>query len=229
MGKVYLLIKQTMNTLVVLCAIVAVTCAGVVQQKAAATEKRNDWDGWTRPSFCRGLDCPVYDLVESQEGFELRSYKSGVWVSTQTESIDYTDSQNGEMFQKLFRYISGANVRDETIEMTAPVINRIIPGSGPNCKSTFRMSFYMEWSKQGSAPEPTESGVFLETLPPMSVYVGHFSGYASMDDYITNVMTLGAAIGDESKFNTGYWFAAGYDSPFQPFFRRNEVWLVARD
>merc|ERR1711893_328185 len=217
-----------MNRLLILAACVAVAFAGTVQKKTENTaEKKNDWDGWYKPSFCRENDCPVYDLLERTDAYELRSYKAGQWVSTQIEDIDYPESN--PMFMRLFRYIDGANDREEKVEMTSPVITRIIPGSGPNCKSTYRMSFYIEWSKQNTAPVPTESGVFLETLPAMNIYTTSFGGFPTIQDYLNKVIELGAAIGDERLFNTGFWYRVGYDSPWRPFNRHNEVWLVARD
>merc|ERR1712179_711696 len=97
--------NDKMNTLVLLCACVVVALAGTVPQ----TEKKNDWEGWEKPAFCRTNDCPVYDLVETAEGYEKRSYKAGQWVSTEIEDIDYPESN--PMFMRLFRYISGTNDR----------------------------------------------------------------------------------------------------------------------
>jgi len=55
-----------MKVLVVLAALLAVTCAAATQQKAAVSPKRNPWDGWTKPSFCRGLDCPPFTRSETE-------------------------------------------------------------------------------------------------------------------------------------------------------------------
>ena len=85
----------------VLTACLAVALAGVTH--------KNDWEGWEKPAFCRTNDCPVYDLVETAEGYEKRSYKAGQWVSTEIEGIDFIEPN--PMFQRLFRYISGANDR----------------------------------------------------------------------------------------------------------------------
>lgn len=51
-------------------------------------------------------------------------------------------------FMKLFRYISGTNSKQAKIPMTAPVLTKIEPGQGPNCESTFVMSFYQPYSLQ---------------------------------------------------------------------------------
>jgi hypothetical protein len=51
-------------------------------------------------------------------------------------------------FMKLFDYISGGNSAKTKIPMTAPVVTKIEPGQGPNCESTFTMSFYNPYSYQ---------------------------------------------------------------------------------
>jgi hypothetical protein len=53
-------------------------------------------------------------------------------------------------FMKLFGYISGTNSKQATIPMTSPVLTKIEPGSGPNCESTFTMSFYQPYNLQVS-------------------------------------------------------------------------------
>lgn len=51
-------------------------------------------------------------------------------------------------FMKLFDYISGANSAKAKIPMTAPVLTKVEPGQGPNCESTFTMSFYNPYNYQ---------------------------------------------------------------------------------
>lgn len=59
-------------------------------------------------------------------------------------------------FMKLFDYISGGNSAKAKIPMTAPVLTKIEPGQGPNCESTFTMSFYNPYNYQVCAG-PTQT------------------------------------------------------------------------
>merc|ERR1711893_204715 len=206
-----------MNTLLVLSACLAV---------AFAAPQKSDTN-WQKPRFCRDLDCPIYTVLQSFNGYELRSYVPGRWSSTVTRSVGW-DGNNG-MFWKLFQYISGANENEETLDMTTPVLTKVEPGSGMFSMTTFTRSFYIEYGRQDSAPAPTADDVFLETLPAINVYVKSFSGYASSDDYERNANELYEMIGDASLIQDDTWFAAGYDSPYQPFNRHNEVWLMATE
>ena len=45
--------------------------------------------------------------------------------------------------QRLFEYISGANLELKRINMTAPVRVLVTPGAGPFCEDHFKISFYV--------------------------------------------------------------------------------------
>jgi len=196
-------------------------CVCLSFQKATKSED----GGWVKPSFCRGNDCPRYAVLEQGEDYELRQYEEAKWVSTEALSID--GSIRSELFRRLFRYIDRNNVNAEKIPMTSPVLNKITPGSGPNCESAFKQSFYLPESHQQNAPAPSAENVYLERMSVMTVYVKSFGGYATEEDYLRNIYALAEAIGDASKYRTDYYMTAGYDSPYQPFNRHNEIWLVA--
>merc|ERR1711976_334935 len=180
---------------------------------------------WVKPDFCRGNDCPRFDVLLTTQGYELREYENALWVSSEGQAMEAGDITS-ILFRRLFRYIDGANENGQKIAMTSPVLTKVTPGSGPNCENLFRRSFYVPYIHQDGAPSPTEEGVFLEEIS-LRVYVRSFGGYASEDDYMENIYLLADDIGDQSKFRTDYFITAGYSSPYQPFNRHNEVWLIA--
>lgn len=95
----------------------------------------------------------------------------------------------------MYSYISGENSVKGAIDMTAPVLTKITPGAGPNCNSTFVVSFYVPYAFQvrpllpgGNAqtsnlmiqeagpPAPTNPLVFIQTIGPLTVAVSTFGG-----------------------------------------------------
>ena len=94
--------------------------------------------------------------------FEERAYGVDMWVCTKQLITDIT-SDNG-MFQKLFAYITGANDRQEKIEMTSPV-------STMRQKSTkgeiHEQCFYLY---EKDPPKPTAEDVYLVKREAMNVY-----------------------------------------------------------
>ena len=88
------------------------------------------------------------------------------------------------------------------------------------------MNFYVPAKFANNPPMPTSSNVMIKEIPETTVAVARFGGYASIDDYIENRDALVKALGDVSKdYDTVNMISAGYDAPFKPFFRRNEVLL----
>lgn len=110
--------------------------------------------------------------------------------------------------------------------MTAPVSTKVEPGAGPNCESTFTVSFYIPPGHQENPPKPTNPDVFIENRPEMTVFVQKFGGFANDESWIENARILTEKLEGKQKFETGYWYTAGYNSPFQLVGRTNEVWFV---
>jgi hypothetical protein len=186
--------------------------------------------GWTAPAFCKGLDCPKFTVVKQLgDGVELRRYEPGSWVSTSGTGMQKDSAMRGS-FMKLFDYISGGNSGKTKIPMTGPVLTKIEPGQGPNCESTFTMSFYNPYTYQGAnaanVPKPTGSGVFISNLPAMEVYVMPYGGFSNpameQQKAAELIKKLEAA---KEPFSTTHWFTAGYDSPYQLANRHNEIWV----
>jgi len=192
---------------------------------AAPPSPKNEW---VKPAFCNSNDCPKFVTAETGDGYELRRYEPAVWVSTSFTAFKYEEGSR-DAFNRLFRYIQGANADGAKIKMTSPVASMFKPGTGPNCKSNFTMSFYIPYSIQSNAPAPTEATVFLESVPETSVYVRSYPGYTTEEDVMNNVMALSQAVGDSTKFHREFFYRSGYDSPYKWWDRHNEVWLMAKN
>lgn len=178
-----------------------------------------------KPKFCGGLECPEFNTLASEGKIEIREYQESNWVSTKMSG-----ENNSSGFMTLFSYISGKNENNEKMAMTAPVLKKIqakTPFTSDETLST--MSFYLGskyQNGQGQAPKPTNDNTFLETIAYKKVAVIVFSGYSNKQKEQEQLMILGDYLKKNNiKFNTEYYFTAGYDSPFKFLWRHNEVWI----
>ena len=174
------------------------------------------------PSFCHDLDCPPFEVVEALpiQGLELRAYPATTWVSTNVSGISY-DQAVGTGFMRLFKYISGDNMGEVKIAMTAPVLVEVLPGPGPTCGTDFTISFY---SPTPNPPEPSSKLVYVESGEAARYYVLSYGGWATEKEVLKrakeladDLISLGRSF-DDSTFVT-----AGYDSPFRLLHRHNEI------
>jgi len=175
------------------------------------------------PSFCNDLSCPRFTVVETHDEYEVRQYAASRWVTTNMTGVDF-DSAQYDLFMRLFNYISGDNIAKAKVNMTCPVIDRIIPGQGPACEDNFTMSFYLP----EEAPAPSSDLVYFTDMPSMLVYVRSFSGFSSMPKYLKAAVDLTAALPSGTQYHTSFWYANGYDSPFKLMNRHNEVWFIGK-
>lgn len=186
------------------------------------------------PSWCRGIDCPSYAVVEKTAAYEGRRYAAAKWMSTIVTGMDYDKAINVG-FMRLFHYIGGDNDKKSKVAMTAPVRVRVIPGAGPFCESNFTVSFFVPFAKgstqkQISPPTPTDPEVFEDDIAETVVYVSEFGGRPTIDDILKKADDLGDALEKDGKaFTHDHFVSAGYDPPFKIFNRHNEVWFFAAD
>lgn len=179
------------------------------------------------PWFCHSLDCPHFDLLAVFDKVEKRVYAEGKWASTLVQDVTY-DKAVTAGFYRLFDYISGANVEKKKIEMTAPVKVEVTPSQGPFCKSTFKVSFFVPYALQDSAPEPSSPDVFIETMEETTFYVSSYGGWSSETKVLDAAERMIDTLEAKSlQFNATTFYSAGYDSPFRLTHRHNEVWIPA--
>jgi hypothetical protein len=167
---------------------------------------------------------PRYEVVGHIGGnVEIRAYAARVAVETPMQN-----SNDGEAFGRLFRYITGANQAGATIAMTVPAqqtgqrIAMTIPVEmgGPNV-----MRFFLPESVARSGPPtPTDPQVHIVKLPPETFAVLRFSGTVTNGSRRSHEAALIAGVTGAGRKPEGTPSLLSYDPPFAlPFVRRNEV------
>merc|ERR1712000_510063 len=86
---------------------------------------------------------------------------------------------SSKMFKKLFRYISGGNQGQESIDMTIPVLSKMTPVENPfgTISMTKDMCFYLGSTHQDNPPAPLDPKVNIVESEEMTVFVHRFGGY----------------------------------------------------
>jgi hypothetical protein len=141
------------------------------------------------------------------------------------------DGNDGAAFERLFRYITGANTTGALISMTAPVAetSRMIPMTVPVETSGNRdmMRFFLPADvARAGAPAPRDKLVQIVSLPSVTLGVIRYSGWPSAAAREDETRKLRAALAKAGKATTGAPIYFSYDPPFTiPALRRNEVAL----
>lgn len=169
------------------------------------------------------LEQPRYRVVSTlADHVEIRSYGPLVAVETQVEGDE------NDAFSRLFRYITGANARDTTIKMTAPVAQsgggRFGGAAAPGATQT--MQFLLPARLAADPPAPTDPRVHVVTVPARTLAVIRFSGSFGRRNLDTHLQELRDVLARNGRTAEGAPIFLGYDPPFTlPFLRRNEVAL----
>lgn len=162
-----------------------------------------------------------YRVVQSEDGFEIRFYPSATLATVYTSAKSYKEL-SGPGFRKLAGYIFGDNSTDTKISMTSPVHMNI-----NNSQSS--MSFVMPSSYTADKlPAPDDKDVKIEKTPDEYVAAIKFGGYASDEDILTYSEKLKKLLDEKSISYYGNFRYLGYDPPFKPFGRRNEIIVSVR-
>uniref|UniRef100_A0A8C5H8F6 Heme-binding protein 1 n=1 Tax=Gouania willdenowi TaxID=441366 RepID=A0A8C5H8F6_GOUWI len=175
--------------------------------------------------FCSETEqCLMFDLICESDEYEVRHYDSVKWVSTTERSI-FMEMAAMKAFKRLYKYIDGGNEKGKKIEMTAPVLIKMVDKKFWQ-KSEYTMSFLLPAEDQENPPTPTDSNV--KFTPDTHVYVQSYGGWMTSWIDKRKADTLSAKLDSiNAKYSKGFHFGAGYNSPMTMFKRHNEVWFVA--
>ncbi|XP_035693369.1 heme-binding protein 2-like isoform X1 [Branchiostoma floridae] len=178
------------------------------------------------------LDSPNHSVVSSSAvrklftrmDYEERKYEGARWTSTTIPDIEHRTAVSTG-FRRLFKYISGHNEKQVRIPMTVPVLTKVEPGDG---QTDFMVSFFAPHADQAEGTaQPSDPEVFNNSLPEMTAYVKTFSGYAKDEDWTKQAELLAKSLdNDGKKYHKDFYYTAGYNSPFKPINRHNEVWYI---
>lgn len=86
-------------------------------------------------------------------------------------SSDWKDTPSSKMFKTLYKYLIGLNEDNKEIEMTRPVINKMIPQRRTR-KYDEEMCFWLglDYDRR-EAPRPSDRKVNIKELDEMTFYV----------------------------------------------------------
>jgi effector-binding domain-containing protein len=172
-----------------------------------------------------------YTVVDSDNNFELRDYDPYVLAETVVEGN--LEEAGDKAFNRLFRYISGANRSREKIAMTAPVsqqpkrekIKMTAPVGQQRVEEGWAVSFMMPAAYTlETLPEPEAPAITLRQVPAHRMAAVRYSGFWSEKGYLRNKRELESWIQEKGLAIAGDPVWARYNPPFMPWFlRRNEV------
>jgi hypothetical protein len=185
-------------------------------------------------SSAMAIEEPSFRVLEHDGAFELREYAPHVVAETRVEAE--FESAGNAAFQRLFRYISGSNVAQQKIAMTAPVtqsrsedggekiamtapVTQVAAGDGYRVAFTLPASYTLE-----TAPTPLDKTIEIRAVPAQLVASWRYSGRWTESNYREHEEKLREQTEKRGLTIAGEPVLARYNPPFMPsFLRRNEV------
>lgn len=177
---------------------------------------------------------PGFKLLEKDGNFELREYAPYIVAETRVEAG--FEEAGSVAFQRLFRYISGDNLAQQKIAMTAPVTQSSGTPRGEKIAMTapvsqvadgraFLVAFTLPSTYTlATAPKPRDPTVRIREVPPQLIACWRYSGRWTLANYRDSETLLRERIKSRGLVVRGEPVLARYNPPFTPWFlRRNEV------
>ena len=159
-----------------------------------------------------------YAVVSSSTEFQVRRYPSHMLV--QVDVRGELGAGAGAGFGPLFRYISGGNAANQSIAMTAPVLQQ---PSGPTQIVSFVLPAGMHADQ---APAPSDPRVRTTAVDERVVAARRFSGSARTGHFSEQGNRLLAAIRTAGLTPVGEVYFARFDPPWKPGILRHNEALV---
>lgn len=172
-------------------------------------------------AFVKNNETYQYKVLEKYDNFEVRKYDAAIFTSVELDSGNY-NSVSSKGFNILAGYIFGDNKEEEKIAMTTPVTMDL--------EDTMTMRFLVpsKYSKD-ELPAPNNEEIIIEEMPERIVAAIRFSGWADDESIEKHQKELARSLEKEGLKHTGGYTFMGYNAPFDPINRRNEVMVELVD
>ncbi|MBD1390778.1 heme-binding protein [Neiella sp. HB171785] len=183
------------------------------------------------------IEQPSYQVLKSEDDFELRQYNSMIVAQSQVRGA--MDDASGDGFRAVADFIFGNNTAasggSEEISMTAPVL--IAPSdNGQQLNSAAAMNdergkwvvgFVMPSQfTLDTLPSPNSDKVVIEPVPERNVAVVTFSGFTGEEKVAAKTQQLLSWMRLQGLTPQSAATLARYNPPWTlPFLRRNEVMI----
>ncbi|XP_026055715.1 heme-binding protein 2-like isoform X1 [Carassius auratus] len=163
-------------------------------------------------SYCTETkECFLFDLVCAGKDYEVRHYGAAKWVTTEAESY-FMEMATARAFRKLYKYITGENEAGAKIDMTAPVIVKVIESASKWQSSVYVLSFLLPSNYQASPPKPTDPSIYFTDTPDMKVYVKSYGGWMMSVVARSQAQSLKTSLDNvQATYETGYYYNVGYN------------------
>ena len=172
-----------------------------------------------------GYEEPKYNIIKSTENYEIRKYEDRLAVE-----VEYSKENSG--FQYLFKYISGANITSEKVNMTVPVTQSVkIDMTTPVTQSTKDGKMLMQFFLPSkftieNAPQPTNKKVQLAIIEGGIYAIIQYSGRLTNKNYLKHYKKLKDHLNKDKINFSEPAIRATFNGPFTlPIFRRNEIMM----
>lgn len=172
-------------------------------------------------AFVKNNETYQYKVLKKYDGFEVRQYEPAIFTSVELDSGSYK-SVSSKGFNVLAGYIFGGNEKNQKIAMTTPVTMDL------EKKMTMRFLVPSKYAME-ELPKPNDERIEFEEMPKRVVAAIRFSGYADDEKIEKYRKELEDALADKGLDHTGGYTFMGYNAPFDPINRRNEVMVELVD
>ena len=180
-----------------------------------------------------------YEVVGRGQGFELRRYPAHLVAEVEVDGS--FEGAGNAAFRPLVAYIRGRNQTNQSLAMTAPVVQRRDDPDDPlaaaetltteTSPGRYVVSFVMpHGSTRESLPDPGDDRVTIKAVPEELAAVARYSGRWTSASYAQQTGRLLRAVKEAGFETTGLPRFARFDPPWTPWFRRrNEVVVPVRE